>query len=104
MRLNCVIVALWLWWRSRLKTGLGVKRSDGLRGMVPHMFHLKWRQDSRLVVVDYIPRRRKHQFSDEGDSFVVFDGMYRVRIFRQTSVATADSLFAAYRLAAERKN
>ena len=97
MRLNCVLVAAWLWWRSRFKSGVSVKRSEGMRGMVPHMFHLRWRKDSRLVVVDYIPRHRKHQIKDDGDSFVVFNGLYRVRIYRQESISTADSLFAAYR-------
>lgn len=100
MRLNCVLVALWLWWRSRMRTGVGVKRSEGLRGLVPHMFHLQWRGDTRLVVVDYIPRRRKHAFIERGDSFVIFDGMYRVRIYRQEAVETSDTLFSAYRDAA----
>ena len=100
MRLNCVLVALWLWWRSCLRSGVGIKRSEGLRGMVPHMFHLKWRGHRQLIVVDYIPRRRKHGLSDQGDSFIAFDGMYRVRIYRQEAVATADTLFAAYRDAA----
>lgn len=102
MRLNCVLVAVWLWWRSRLKSGVGVKRSEGLKGLIPHMFHLQWRRDNRLVVVDYIPRRRKHQIKDDGDSFIVFDGLYRVRIYRQESVSTADSLFSAYRGVARR--
>lgn len=100
MRLNCVLVALWLWWRSRMRTGVGVKRSEGLRGLVPHMFHLQWRGDTRLIVVDYIPCRRKHAFTERGDSFVIFDGMYRVRIYRQEVVATSDTLFSAYRDAA----
>lgn len=102
MRLNCVLVAVWLWWRSRLKSGVGVKRSEGLKGLIPHMFHLQWRKDSRLVVVDYIPRRRKHRFTGDGDTFVIFHGLYRVRIYRQESVSTADSLLAAYRGAALR--
>ena len=100
MSLNCVLVALWLWWRSRMRTGVGVKRSEGLRGLVPHMFHLQWRGDTRLIVVDYIPRRRKHAFTERGDSFVIFDGMYRARIYRQEAVATSDTLFSAYRDAA----
>lgn len=103
MKLNCALVALWLWWRARFKTGLGVKRSEGLHGAIPHFFHLK-DKGRRLVVVDYIPRRRKNSFCERGDSFVLFDGLYRVRIYRQTAVATADSLFAAYRLAAQLKH
>ena len=102
MRLNCVLVAGWLWWRGRLRSGVGVKRSEGLKGLIPHTFHLQWRRDSRLVVVDYIPRRRKHRFKDNGDVFLVFHGLYRVRIYRQESVSTADSLFGAYRGAAMR--
>jgi len=102
MRLNCVLVAMWLWWRSGLKSGAGVSRSEGLRGLVPHFFHLAWRGKRDLVVVDYIPRKRKHGVIEPGDSVLIFRGLFRVRIYRLESVATADTLFAAYRDALRR--
>ena len=101
MRLNCVLVALWLWWRDDFRSGLGVRRSVGLRGLIPHFFHVRELRDI-IVVVDYIPRRRKANFGDEGDSFLVFRGLFRVRIYRLQGVSTADTFASAYRDAHER--
>lgn len=66
--------------------------------MVPHFFHVR-EQGGTVIIEDYIPRRRKHGFAGPGDSFVMFDGMYRVRIFEQVGIGTADTLFGAYRQA-----
>lgn len=66
--------------------------------MVPHFFHVR-EQGRTVIIEDYIPRCRKHGFTGPGDSFVVFDGMYRVRIFEQVGIGTADTLFGAYRQA-----
>ena len=101
MRLNCVLVALWLWWRDRFRSGLGVRRSTGLKGLIPHFFHIRELRDT-IVLIDYIPRRRKTNFADEGDSFLVFRGLFRVRIYRQQAVSTADTFAAAYLEANER--
>lgn len=101
MRLNCILVALWLWWRNRFRSGLGVRRSVGLRGLIPHFFHVQEDGDV-LVVIDYIPRRRKARFTDDGDSFVVFRGLFRVRIYRLQAISTADTFSGAYREAHER--
>lgn len=101
--LNCVIVALFLWLRAHGRTGLGVKRSVALHGVVPHFFHVKERGDN-LVVVDYIPRKRKRSFVDEqGDSVFLFHGLYRVRVYALVSIATSDTLFGAYRDALARR-
>lgn len=107
MRLNCVVVALALWFRARFRTGIAVKRSDGLHGLIPHFMHMRERKRGRaprggiyaadLLLEDFIPLRRKHGFLDDGDSFVVFEGMFRTRIYRLVAVSTAGSLFGARR-------
>ncbi len=99
MRLNCLLVAVLLWYRARFKSGIGVKRSEGLHGLIPHFFHLRERR-GLLIIIDYIPRHRKAACLSPGDSFLVFRGLYRVRIYKQVAVSTADSLFGAYRQAA----
>ena len=103
--LNCIVVALVLWFRNHGRTGLGVRRSVSLSGMVPHAFHLKefsirvspTHRKNHLIVVDYIPRRRKTVFTDPGDSFVVFKGLYRARIYVEVAASCSDTLFGAYR-------
>ena len=99
MRLNCLLVASHLWWRSHLRSGIGVKRSEGLRGLIPHFFYVRERKSKELVLIDYIPRQRKHGLLDRGDSVLVFDGLYRVRIYRLVATATADTLPEAKRSA-----
>lgn len=48
-----------------------------------------------MFVEDYIPRKRKESIADRGDSFVLFDGMYRVRVYELKVTTTADTLFGA---------
>jgi len=93
-RMNCLIFAVGMWFHNRMKSSLFVTRSIGLKGLIPHFGHIKFR-DKLLVVEDYIPRKRKTNFIDKGDSFLIFDGLYRVRIFEQKSTSTSDSLFSA---------
>lgn len=102
MRLNCLVFAAALWVRSRFRSGIGVKRSQGLAGLMPHFFHVRERA-GLLMVEDYIPRRRKSRLFERGDSFVLFDGLYRVRVYRLDAQATADTLFAARRDALRRR-
>ncbi len=103
MRLNCLVFAAALWVRSRLRGGLGVKRSVGLHGLVPHFFHVTER-GRYLIVEDYIPRRRKERWVDRGDSFVLFDGLNRVRVYKLDAQATSDTLFGARRDALRRRD
>lgn len=76
-----------------------MKRSEGLRGLIPHFFYVRERKSKELVLIDYIPRQRKHGLLDRGDSVLVFDGLYRVRIYRLVATATADTLPGAKRAA-----
>lgn len=90
--LNCLLVAAWLWGMSRARSWLAVKRSVSLWGLVPH-FSVVRDHGRRLTVIEYIPRRRKHAFSDRmGQSFMLFDGLYRVREYRMVGMGTGDTL------------
>ena len=99
LKLNCFLIAVYLWFRGRLKGGFGVKRSVGLKGLIPHFFHVKEHGVKELVIVDYIPRTRKSRFTEvgQGDSFVLFEGLYRVRVYKQIGISTSDTLLGAYR-------
>lgn len=93
-RLNCLLVAAWLWIRSRGRSAIWMRRSEGKRGRIPHLGIFRER-GRELIVVDYIPRRRKSSLADAGQSPLVFDGLYRVRRYTLTAVGTADTLRAA---------
>ena len=93
-RMNCLIFAVGMWFHNRMKSYLFVTRSVGLKGLILHFGHIKFK-DKLIIVEDYIPRKRKISFIDKGDSFLIFDGLYRVRIFEQKSISTSDSLFSA---------
>lgn len=64
--------------------------------MVPHFAHFKERGKT-LVMVEYIPRHRKDAPFDDGQSFVIFRGIYRVRRYRLESDATGATLIDAAR-------
>ena len=78
---NCLIFAAVLWFRSRGRTWIAVRRSEGLKGLVPHFLHLEEHGDT-LIVRDYFPRRRKLRFGDQGDFALLFDGEERRRVYR----------------------
>ena len=94
MRLNCLIFAVGLWLNNRMKSSLFVNRSVGLKGLIPHFGHMKFK-NKLLIIEDYIPRKRKSDFADKGDSFLVFDGVYRTRVYELKAMSVADSLFSA---------
>ena len=93
LKLNCLIFAVGLWINNRMKSSLFVTRSVGLKGLIPHFGHITYR-DKLLIIEDYIPRKRKNSLVDKGDSFVLFDGMYRARVYELRAVSTSDTLFA----------
>jgi len=92
--MNCLIFAGWLWIYNRMKSSLFITRSVGLKGLIPHFGHMKFK-DKLLILDDYIPRKRKTNLMDKGDSFLVFDGMYRTRIYKLVSLSTSDSLYTS---------
>lgn len=76
---------------------LGLRRSAGLRGKVLHAEAIRIRGDE-LVMIDYIPRKRKSTFTDpEGDSSLAFKGIYRLRRYRLESSGTGDTFIAMAR-------
>lgn len=90
-RLNCLLVALWLWVGSRGRAWLWLRRSESLRGLIPHLGIVRER-GRELVVIDYIPRIRKSRLAGPGASIALFDGLYRVRRYKLTSIGTGDTL------------
>lgn len=93
-KLNCLIFALILWFHNNMRTTFHITRSRGLRGLIPHFGHSK-EHNGYVFVEDYIPRKRKESIADRGDSFVLFDGMCRVRVYELKVTTTADTLFGA---------
>lgn len=94
IKFNCLIFAVGLWFNNRMKSSLFVNRSVGLKGLIPHFGHMKFK-NKLLIIEDYIPRKRKTNFMDKGDSFLVFDGVYRTRVYELKAMSVADSLFSA---------
>ena len=76
MPLNCLVVALWLWLRSRGRAFLWVRRSLHFKGLVPHAGTAHVMGD-QVVVVDYVPP--KGVLWTRHNMVVFFDGTYRVR-------------------------
>lgn len=76
MRLNCLIVALWLWLASWGRAYLWVRRSLHFKGLIPHAgtAHV---MDDKVVVIDYVPP--EEALWTRRNMVVLFDGTYRVR-------------------------
>lgn len=88
-RINCWLVAMWLWLSSRGHCVIGVRRSEGLGGLVPHFLVIRGR-GTWLTVFDYVPRQRKTSFFGRGDSALLFNGQYRVRRYRLVANGAGD--------------
>lgn len=82
--LNCLIVALWLWFRSRGRAYLWVRRSLHFAGLVPHAGTAHVAKDGTLMVVEYVPP--KNDLWTRKNMLVLFDGTYRVWEMRPVSV------------------
>lgn len=89
--LNCLLVAAWLWGMSRGRSWMSIRRSVSFRGLIPH-FGVVREHGPSITMIEYIPRRRKHSKDGDGQCFCLFDGLFRVREFRQTGVGTGDTL------------
>ena len=97
-RLNCWIVAMRFWLSSRGRSIFGVRRSEGLGGLVPHALVIRER-GAWLTVIDYVPRKRKMSFFGRGDFVLLFNGRYRVRHYRLMGKGYGDCAKAAIRQA-----
>ena len=90
MRLNCWLVAMWLWLFSHGRCVIGVRRSVSLGGLVPHFLVIRGR-GAWLTVIDYVPTNRKTSFFGRGDFALLFNGQYRMRRYRLVSSAVGKS-------------
>lgn len=95
---NCLFVALALWISTRGRGWIGLRRSQGLKGKVPHFGHLREKCGGQyVVVIDAIPPRRKDRFFQGGDSFILFRPTYRATKYRRVAVGTGDDIRMALR-------
>ena len=92
--LNCILVAAWLWIK-RPRDFFAVRRSRWFSGLIPHAANI--RANGRFAwVMEYIPRReRQGEQKPDDDSVALFNGRYRVRIFRRVADQRADTFKAA---------
>jgi hypothetical protein len=81
---NCLVFALGKWIKSRCRGWIMVRRSQGLKGLIPHFAYAEER-DGALVVTDFIPKHRKSRFLDHGDFALFFRGIVRTMTFEMVS-------------------
>jgi hypothetical protein len=79
-----------------------MKRSEGKGGRIPHLGVMRERADE-LVVIDYIPRQRKSGLFDQGQFFLLFDGLVRVRVYEEVGIGIGDTVAEARRALNRRK-
>lgn len=96
MRLNCLLAAIYFWFCGQCHGWLAVRRSSGLRGLIPHFAHIS-RDGMFLTMVDFGPLKSKDRSTDEGDSHFLFKGVFRVRRYMQVGCVTVKSLSEAKR-------
>jgi hypothetical protein len=77
---NCIIFALWLWFKGHCKGMLCVKRSIGKRGRIPHFLHIT-EHGPWITMLEYEPKQRKENISDSGDFPLVFNGRIIAKTF-----------------------
>jgi len=91
VRLNCLLVAVWLWIRGRAHGWLCVRRSVSLAGLIPHLAHIE-QHGLDWVLTEYIPTRRKGCGAQQPDTALLFRGRYRRRVLREVASSEADTL------------
>ena len=91
MRINCLLVAVWLWLRGRAHGWLCVRRSASLGGLIPHLAHIE-QSGLDWVLTEYVPRNRKGIGVAQPDTALLFRGRYRRRILREVASSEADTL------------
>ncbi len=109
MRLaNCWLVAMWIWFASRMRHYAWITRSHSFRGVIPHFGTANvagWRM---FKVIEFVPPKR--DLWTRRNWLLVFDGHYRVWHLRVVSVrrwetkeqALADTYFGQERRAERR--
>ncbi len=93
---NCLLFAVSLWLGSRGRDIFGFRRSISLHGKVPHFVAIRIR-GKRLLLIEAIPRKRKTDLLDPGDTFLLFNPIYRATEYVQTASGIADTPAGAVR-------
>lgn len=93
LRLNCWVVAMWLWLSGLGRQYIWIRRSHAFGGLIPHFGYAGragWRQ---IKVIEYIPPPKRRWSRD--DFVLGFTGSYRVWHFRLLSVRRHTSMAQA---------
>jgi len=94
--LNCIVVSLWLWIRSKFRGYLWVRRSIHFSGLIPHSGVALRKSGKTVYIVEYIPPKNK--LLTRENMLVLFDGTYRVWEMRAVSVKRLKSMVEVYDL------
>lgn len=88
--LNCLIVAAWVWTRSRCRAVLWTRRSTSFRGLIPHFgtaHRTGWRE---IVTLEYVPV--KCELGSWRNLLVFFRGRYKVTRYRVEEIERFETL------------
>ena len=83
-RLNCWIVAMWLWLGAHGKTYIWLRRAHVFRGLIPHFGHSERLGLRYFRSIEYRPPKGKRWTKD--DFVIAFSGHYVVVHYRILSV------------------
>jgi hypothetical protein len=89
MRTNCLIFAVVLWFRAHGRGFLSVRRSTSFLGKIPH-FVFSTETSKTLVMREVIPRNRKQQKTDPGESYLLFPPRYKIKVFQRVAEFVGD--------------
>lgn len=102
-RLNCLIVAMWLWLLSSGRTYIWLRRSHAFYGLIPHFGHAERMGLRKFRAIEYRPPKGRRWSKD--DFVLAFNGHYVVVHYRVLAIrrwatkeqALADIYFSAGR-------
>lgn len=89
LRLNCMLVALWYWLKSRARISIWVRRSTHFKGLIPHVGTVTRERGRWYVLRDYVPPKRRLCTRD--NVVCLFSGRHRIAILRIEAVKTFES-------------
>lgn len=97
-RLNCWLVAMYLWAMSRARGYAWVRRSKSFRGLIPHFGYAE-EAAGHLIVIEYVPPEGKLWTFE--NRVIVFRGSYKVSVLKQVAGASFPDLMTATRWGTE---
>lgn len=83
-RLNCWVVAMWIWLQGRGHSYAWIRRSHEFWGLIPHFGHAERVGFRSFRSIEYIPPKGRRWTSD--DLIFFFNGRYVVVHYRIVSV------------------